>query len=264
MNRGFSLVELSIVLVIIGLLVGGILVGRDMMHAAELRSLISQYERYVTAVNVFKGKYHQLPGDMTNATWFWGTMSSGTCPDATGGVGTETCDGDGDGMLEKGGAMGGQTEEIFLFWQHLGNAGLIEGIYTGVSGSGSPNDSEVGENVPGSKIKDAGWTPVWATGGSFVYGTGLTYHLDYRNAWQVGLAHSTAQTYLPFLSPKDAWNIDRKIDDGAPARGKLIARYWDNACAAADDGTHANNDYDASYRLTDDTIQCSLIFRYAY
>ena len=61
---GFTLIELSIVLIIIGLITGGILVGRDLVHAAEIRATISQEQRYNTAVNTFKLQYGYLPGDM--------------------------------------------------------------------------------------------------------------------------------------------------------------------------------------------------------
>jgi len=62
---GFTLIELSIVLVIIGLLVSGVLVGRDLIAAAELRSQISQIEGYNTAVRTFQLKYGGLPGDLS-------------------------------------------------------------------------------------------------------------------------------------------------------------------------------------------------------
>jgi prepilin-type N-terminal cleavage/methylation domain-containing protein len=63
-RAGFTLIELSIVLVIIGLVVGGVLVGRDLICAAELRAQISQIEKYNTAVNTFYGKYGGLPGPL--------------------------------------------------------------------------------------------------------------------------------------------------------------------------------------------------------
>jgi prepilin-type N-terminal cleavage/methylation domain-containing protein len=62
---GFTLVELSIVLVIIGLIVGGILVGRDLIRASEVRSSVSQLEKLDTAVNAFRLKYEALPGDIS-------------------------------------------------------------------------------------------------------------------------------------------------------------------------------------------------------
>ena len=62
-NKGFTLIELSIVLVIIGLIVGGVLVGQDLIKAAEIRATVSQVEGYNSAVNTFRLKYNGLPGD---------------------------------------------------------------------------------------------------------------------------------------------------------------------------------------------------------
>lgn len=82
-TRGFSLVELSIVLVILGLLTGGILAGQSLIRAAELRSYITDVQRYPAAVNAFKDKYFAYPGDMANATKFWGALGGdGTGNDA--------------------------------------------------------------------------------------------------------------------------------------------------------------------------------------
>ena len=64
LRSGFTLVELSLVLVIIGLVAGGVLVGRDLIAAATIRSTISQIEKYKTAVNTFRTKYNYLPGDI--------------------------------------------------------------------------------------------------------------------------------------------------------------------------------------------------------
>ena len=63
-TEGFTLVELSIVLVIIGLIVGGVLVGQDLIAAARIRSQLSQIDKYNIAVNTFRLKYNVLPGDM--------------------------------------------------------------------------------------------------------------------------------------------------------------------------------------------------------
>ena len=56
-RSGFTLIELAIVLVVIGLITGGILVGQDLIQAGQLRSVISQVEKYETAANSFKLKY---------------------------------------------------------------------------------------------------------------------------------------------------------------------------------------------------------------
>jgi prepilin-type N-terminal cleavage/methylation domain-containing protein len=87
-QQGFTLIELSIVLVIIGLIVGGVLVGQDLIRAAAVRGQISQIEKYQTAVNTFRTKYDGLPGDLSNAANF-GFQPRGSCPGQ----------GDGNGVL---------------------------------------------------------------------------------------------------------------------------------------------------------------------
>src|SRR5665213_1826112 len=82
-SPGFTLIELSIVLVIIGLIVGGILVGQDMIKAAEVRAQISQIEKYNQAVNTFRAKFNAIPGDMPASTanqfgFYVGTNCTGT------------------------------------------------------------------------------------------------------------------------------------------------------------------------------------------
>ena len=56
-NQGFSLVELAIVLVIIGLITGGILTGQELIRASELNSVASDYNKVKTAINTFQLKY---------------------------------------------------------------------------------------------------------------------------------------------------------------------------------------------------------------
>src|SRR5271155_2823005 len=90
-QHGFTLIELSIVLVIIGLIVGGVLVGQDLIRAAEVRATIAQIEKYNTAVNTFRGKYNALPGDMNAAT---ATAFNFTARGAFAG------EGDGNGVIE--------------------------------------------------------------------------------------------------------------------------------------------------------------------
>src|SRR5579872_6907625 len=69
MNKesGFTLVELSIVLVIIGLIISSVLVGQDLIRSAELRATVTQLEGYNAAVGTFRGKYNGLPGDVAGA-----------------------------------------------------------------------------------------------------------------------------------------------------------------------------------------------------
>src|SRR6202167_3238935 len=93
-QSGFTLIELSIVLVIIGLIVGGVLVGQDLIRAAEIRATISQIEKYNTAVNTFRGKFNAIPGDMNLVTATTFGFSSGGTRSSTAGQG------DGNGVLD--------------------------------------------------------------------------------------------------------------------------------------------------------------------
>ena len=79
-TRGFSLVEMSIVVVILGLLVGTIISGKSLMRASELLSITTEYDMYKQAAKGFKDKYQWLPGDMPNATSFW-VVAGGTGSD---------------------------------------------------------------------------------------------------------------------------------------------------------------------------------------
>ena len=88
MKSGFTLIELSIVLIIVGLIVGGIVAGRELVAAAEIRAQASQFQQLTMAVYNFKTKYNCLPGDCINATNFI------TFPTNTG------ANGNGDGLLE--------------------------------------------------------------------------------------------------------------------------------------------------------------------
>ena len=83
LKRAFSLVELSIVLVILGLLVGSVLAGQSLIRAAELRSVATEYNKYVTASRTFRDRYFGLPGvliwkQLANAGLIEGTYSGTT------------------------------------------------------------------------------------------------------------------------------------------------------------------------------------------
>ena len=98
-QQGFTLIELSLVLAIVALIIGGILVGQSLIRTSQVQSAISDIERFQNALVLFKEKYHYLPGDMPNATTFWGTDSS--CPNTSSNAipKTATCNGDGNGRI---------------------------------------------------------------------------------------------------------------------------------------------------------------------
>jgi len=255
-QRAFSLVELSIVLVILGLLTGGILAGQSLIRAAELRSISTEFSRYIAATQTFRDKYFAIPGDMSNATSFWGkaagTGIDSACADFAS-TSPATCNGNGDGRI-------GNAPEVFeemRYWQHLANAGLIEGRYTGTYTSGA--GYAFGVNTPQSKLSPATWYP-WHFGN--LAATTSDFGGSFGNVLEIG-AWDGGATTPPVLRPDEAWNIDVKTDDGAPATGKTIAGKGTTARPCT---SNANNisDANATYNLTNTGVICYLRFVNAY
>lgn len=251
--KGFSLVELSIVLVILGLLTGGILSGQSLIRASELRSVAVDISRYATAVQSFRDKYMGLPGDFNKAVQFWGPAA--TCPGDHSSPSTSqaTCDGTGNGVISS--IVVGDYNERYRFWQHLANAGLIEGTYTGVAASASVHHVVAGTNVPAMRLKNTAIGVVDQGDGSptFFYKNLIGPH-----QFHIMAANSTSATgAYGMLSTEEAWNIDSKIDDGRPGMGKVRSKKPASTstpyCSTNDDPAIAE------YALTVTGIQCNLI-----
>lgn len=260
---GFSLVELSIVLVILGLLVGGVLSGQSLIRAAELRSLTTDTQRFITATYSFRDKYFAIPGDMSTATTFWGKDGTNCASDSgTVNATTGTCNDNGDGVIEWPTVNGG-TGEAFQFWRHLALAGVIEGSYTGIAGPGSTTNSIRAVNSPAAKPNFVGWNVQNVTAASVAAGGNPSlYVLEYGNFFALGAKTSgTGGFGQAYAKPEDAWNIDSKMDDGRPASGMVIAKFWNNQCSGPNSGGASQTNLDASYRLSDTTPQCALLFR---
>lgn len=253
MRLGFSLVELSIVLVILGLLTGGILAGQSLIRGAELRSISSDLSRYQSAIHTFRDKYSALPGDMNNATAFWGAQhaTAATCR-TTASTSALTCNGDGNGQISTMDS-GVTHSEFFRSWQHLANAGLIEGSYSGVGGAGGVTDSDIGINVPAGRISRTGFSlshigvqsaaPDWYDG-------------NYPNMLNFGGEPTTWQTSMPAISPDEAWGLDTKLDDGKPAYGSVVA--FKSTSARTPNCTTTAVISTAEYNLTNSARLCSI------
>jgi len=109
---------MSVVLIIIGLIVGGVLGGRALLQNAKRNQLISEILSYEQAFNAFQIKYNALPGDLENAYDYWGISASCTNSRSTGG-----CNGDGSGQVDS------SSPEHINVWMHLSQAELVQGSY---------------------------------------------------------------------------------------------------------------------------------------
>lgn len=270
-TSGFSLLEISVVILIIALLIGSVLIGSNMLRSAKLRAVSVDKERYVAAIGQFQQKYKALPGDMVNATEFWGAADADaeTCEKlVTASTDRTTCNGNGDGHVFNNNAADYRLHERFRFWQHLSNAELIEGKFSGVNECESNVLScyRAGVNSPTSEILGATWA-FYDVGQEIVQPAFLYDSTLYRHAFYFGGERPTAD--MPFgriLSPKEAMSIDTKIDDGNPGLGKMTVLIpgdsisgYENDCATTDVADTA------TYKLNDGTVevttpQCILVF----
>ncbi len=253
-RSGFSLVELSIVLVILGLLVGGILAGQSLIRAAELRSVTTENGKFVTAISAFRDKYFAIPGDFAKAS---GTGGFGW----TDAAGVAAGNGNGNGQVETTAAVA--TNEISAYWVHLAAAGLVEGSYTGVANS----TFTAGTHNPRSKVGTASWN-VGYIGSIATTPTTTYFEGNYGNAYLFG-GGTGATLPTGVLKPEEAWNIDTKMDDGRPATGTVASLERDAKAAAAATGCSypvaAATTLSASqYSLDVTGLNCALIINTGY
>jgi len=235
-RAGFTLIEISIVLVIVGLIIGGIIVGQNMIRSAEIRATISQYDQFNILVKTFRIKYNALPGDMLpQQAANFGFLQLG---------GGRRC-GDGNGVLEALGGLefcgdpGGNSNtnwgknEILTFWRHLSDAGLLDRTYgadlssEGVSTS-IPDVIFPGINyVPQTKLgRHRSWI---VTSGGGVNFFRIFYVPDVRlhsGMMQYNVTYATTGPSASpgtGISPLEAFSIDTKIDNGMPNTGSVLA-----------------------------------------
>jgi prepilin-type N-terminal cleavage/methylation domain-containing protein len=254
-HRAFTLVELAIVLAVIGILVGAVLAGSSLLRQSEMQTIVSDYTKYSTAVAQFTRQYGGQPGDLLDATNYWGDDNT-NCPDAAVTNGTPgTCNGNGNGqIITATGAVGANMNEPFRAWQHLQLANYIDGSYTGITAGvigGSDLVAAFGVNAPKSRITNAGWT-------MFHYSAvdvANKYSLDIGNLLMFGATNNNKLTRNPAITPSEAWQVDKKIDDALPAFGRVVTLkpvFLANCATSAVDAT-------AEYKLTDNSKACSLM-----
>lgn len=242
---GFTLIELSIVLVVIGLVVGGVLVGQDLIRAAYVRAQISQIEKFNTAKNTFYVKYQALPGDMNAST---ASAYGFTITDASGFTRGQSHvssggTGDGNGLIEGGytGSLYPFTGETAFFWVDMTyangmNLGLIEGSFGVANGPYAPSYpgfeiitttygsiTDLSMFAPVAKLGNGNYVYVYTFNGSNYFGiAGIPADPEYAS---FGFFITTATYMTPSLNLLQAYNIDRKIDDGFPLSGNVTVNY---------------------------------------
>lgn len=229
-SDGFTLIELSIVIFVIGLIVGGVVVGTNLIKAAEIRATISQIEKYNQAVNTFRTKYNGIPGDLTaaSAAAFGFTSRNGSRARGNGDERIEATTTFSGGVEQEPGMFG---QEPGMFWNDLSVAKLVDGNFTGSTNQDSADPlsvtaAQVPLTFPAAKIRGGAYVTVGGTGGGAFFieaPRGVNYYMitgivsvDGGGGFGGGMYN-----YNPKITPVEAYTMDLKIDDGRPLQGRV-------------------------------------------
>lgn len=214
-ERGFTLVELAIVMIIIGLLIGAILKGQELIANARVASTVAQVKGIDAATTTFKDKYDALPGDMlapggrlancTVAACNTPGNGDGRLPTVAAGVGTA--------------AIAAGTENARFFVQ-LAVADLIGGI----SNNGT---AAWGDIYPSAKIA-GGFRPIYSAGG--VLGSNGAAASGHYLTLVLAPAADGGNTAL---TANQAARIDNKLDDSQPITGSVFVAAQGAGCSVA-------------------------------
>ncbi len=249
-NNGFTLVELAIVIVIIGLITGGVLGAQSLIKSAERSELIKNISQYNTAVSAFQLEYDALPGDFNEAESYWGASN--------------TDNGDGFKTIDT-------VAETIDLWNHLSLAEIVPGnadhtataLTVGVSNPYSSNAYVFNIGHFCSIHSCSNWT-----GG--VIGRNLV--LMVMASGLTSTSYFTTDdfnsgTFTSGLNNEAVKKIDEKMDDGNPIGGLLLAP----VCGDITEGDKTLSDnleaevlseLSDTYRLTDETDNCFFFYKY--
>jgi prepilin-type N-terminal cleavage/methylation domain-containing protein len=194
-QTGFTLIEIAIVLVIIGLLLGGVLKGQELITSARVRNIVSQQDGVKAAYFGFLDRFRALPGDYDQAFQNIAGISAVAC---NGG------NGNGNGRIENSGPT---PLEYILAWEHLSKAGFINGSFTCAGGESNATTPTNAFAVRLQLVWDALYDP-----------SGGTARHNLKTGGQI---------------PSDLMaEIDRKVDDGSATGGVFRFSAYDGGAGA--------------------------------
>lgn len=248
-EKGFTLVELAVVMIIIGLLIGGVLKGQELIKSAKVTSTISQIKGIDAAVSTFQDIYAGLPGDLPSA----GARlpgCTGVCAPTAAAAGTL-----GDGIVTSATApftpgVATTDDETVGFFPQLAAADLISGV--------APGTNAFGGNFPQAPV-GGGLVPSSITVTTDLPTAQLVADVtDFRSGLYLMHQQAFNSTTLQASNSLTMQRIDRKIDDGNPLSGSVYAaEQGAGECVAIDASSAAVN----LYNTAESQLFCNAIIR---
>ena len=221
-QSGFTLIEIAIVLVIIGLLLGGILKGQELINSARVKNLATDFRNIPMFIYAYQDKFKALPGDDSAVTTHLSAATAASTPAGKQGNGVI------DGLWNSTTA----TDESVLFWQHVRLAGLAPGVTTVPSplpGNYNPQNASGGIIGIQSGTIDTGETPIKGADGK-----------------AIGGAYVICSTGI---LGKFVKQLDIQIDDGNTAAGSMMATPTSGYAKGASATATASVDDASSYTV---------------
>ena len=218
-KHGVSLVELSIVLVIIGLLISGIVYGVNMVQRTKMLKVGKEFEKYTFVINQFLETYGEYPGLMETAFDRWGTRCAPTAAECN-------CYGCNNSGYYFGYYNQGNVEDSVKIWRHLWLAGLLEKETSLVAGL----NVTPGVHVPSSVFhRSSGFMFDDKFRKHGLSGSNPKVFTNFEHVLVLGHKRTSRFTFAPLFTPTEALYLIRKIDDGSPTTGKMRASAGDIA-----------------------------------
>ena len=199
-QQGFTLVEIAIVLVIIGLLLGGVLKGQELINSAKVKNFANDFRNVPLYIYGYQDKFKSLPGDDSSADTHVTNAAKASTP-ATCGSGSSACIG--NGKLDGNWEPANTTDETFLFWQHVRLANLAAG----------PTDITGATN--------ATFLPKNADGGLIGIESGSGHYIKDSSAGATTYLPGTYVVCSKGILGKFAKQLDTTLDDGDTQTGSL-------------------------------------------
>lgn len=257
-RAGYTLVEMAVVITIISLLVGGVMVGQNMIRSSNIQATVAGVEKYRSATIKFQERFLELPGDFQSATTYWS--------------GNGISNGNGNGRIGGDDAAAPNLnndcaatnwQEQWNVWVHLSKAELIPGEYSNPGNSNTIYIKKnpavpLSPNVPKTEIDSGGYTLRFC--GDITSST-TYFNAPYGHTIQLGNGLSSqGGTRKGLFAPKEAAAVDGKLDDGYPHKGKVLGPKMSDGYAPNCTNSDSNSPANADYLFSETGRVCPLFF----